>query len=130
MGNFRDRERVAAFVVFVAVLIGIVLVNVLLSRGASSANDPQISLINRKIEKVGVAASDVIGIRITNSNKEVKNYVIRFMQSEITVQSEQVHLPPLSKKTFFISLRGVIPGNILTIQLVGYPAKITLPIVG
>jgi hypothetical protein len=130
MGNFRDREKIAASAVVVAVLLGIILVNFLLSRGTSNTSDPHFSLINPKIEKVGVAASDVIGIRITNANKEAKHYIIRFMQSEITVKSEKVYVPSLSKKTFFISLRGVNPGNTLTLQLEGYPAKILLPIVG
>jgi len=130
MGNVRDRKTVAALVVVVSVLLGIVIVNVLLRQSASQSTDPHLSLINPKIEKVGVSASDVIGIRITNANKEGKQHIIRFMQSEITVKSEKVYVPSLSKKTFFLSLRGVIPGNILTIQLDGHPAKILLPIVG
>ena len=130
MGNFWGRDKIAASAVVVAVLLGMIILNVLLSQKSSHSTDPQLSLINPMVEKVGVSSSDIIGIRVTNSNKEAKHYIIRFIQSEIIVKSEKIYVPSLSRKTLYILLRGVIPGNTLTLQLEGYPAKIFIPIVG
>jgi hypothetical protein len=129
MGELLNRRIVISILLSLALGIAILVGNGSLSSQGMKAGDPKIALSNQNIEKSGVASGDLIGVVLKNSTRSDRIYQLRISYSQFNSRKIRCAVPALSKKIFYVSLKGALSMNTVEMQIDNYPEIIKLTIV-
>ena len=128
MGELLNRRIVISILLSLALGIAILVINGSLSSQGMKAGDPKITLSNQNIEKSGVASGDLIGVVLKNSTRSDRIYQLRISYSQFESRKIRCEVPALSKKIFYVSLKGALSMNTVEMQVDNYPEIIKLAI--
>jgi len=129
MGELLNRRIVISILLSLSLGIAILVINGSLSSQGMKAGDPKITLSNQNIEKSGVASGDLIGVVLKNSTRSDRIYQLRISYSQFNSRKIRCAVPALSKKIFYVSLKGALSMNTVQMQIDNYPEIIKLTII-